>query len=79
MQTDLVITKIPKDETDIKCTLKTLGDHSWSEEGIDTWLEDSIGVIYYSARYGSYIWSSLNLVPIGMKQITYKELLDATN
>ena len=78
MKTDLVVTNIPKEEVDIKCILKALGDYTWSEEGIGTWIDDSIGVIYYSSRHGSYIWSSLNLVPIGMKQITYKECLKCT-
>jgi len=78
MLKNLIITNIPKTEEAIKNTLHLVGEHSWSEQTIDEWLEDSrVNTIYYSGTYHCYMYSSYNKTPINKERtkLTYEELL----
>ncbi len=78
MRKNLIITDIPKTEDAIKNTLQLVGEHSWTDEAINDWLEDSrVNTIYYSGTYHCYMYSYYNKIPINQERtkLTYEELL----
>lgn len=56
MTTHLIITHIPKDEKVLHDILKELGDNTWEQEGVDTFMNNEVtSTIFYHSKYECYM------------------------
>jgi len=66
----LIITHIPKDEDILREILDIIEDYTWSDEGVENWMNTDTNTIYYVAKYDSYFAGTGDTLSVTTKHIS---------